>query len=509
MTTYEQSVAPETRPHLTGINYQPELTKSPEQTPQPQAEVINQPGGILFQTLRSPETDSEQRKAAAASLLDSYNLNWDDMNAYLLEPLIRAAVIDAASQNAARSSSVLTETTPASVGPDDRQRLIAVVAQERTQASVQTLIGELQYEATRQPAFDALVLLTGRADLGPHLANWSSWSQTHVDLTESEWQEELLSTAIRRLTTIETRLHKAERTLADAFRRLYLVTQDTARPALLIELMTSDQQGLRSLGFELADRELAANATLDSSVADAAVVLVEHSSATTRASAARLVSRLAPGGAAEVVTRALVNEEDAAAADALLLAAARWPNPELVEPMLRWIGTPSTAESACQTGVALYEAGLILSDDARERIRAVLTPIQPDASTTRLMLVAQTGIATDREEIAALLLHETPRVRLAAAEALARTPAGIPVLIESLRLERSIVPDVLTVLAKHDLLDQIEPAAVDFVAWAQSFEQATNPRVRATLATHILTHFDEALTDDQRAVFQAATTPGG
>lgn len=462
-----------------------------------------------FDVLLSMDAPNEDRAAAAARIIDAPVVDWPRLTQAMNDQRIRSLIIETALVTPARASALLQATDPATLTPPDRLRLINSLRTTRNRQIVSTLVRELRAEETRQAALEVLVTLTGRADLGHSPSRWEAWDQSRASLSDTEWSERLLWDVIERRTAQELRAQRAERALAEAYRRLYLLTEAPARPALLIELLNSDQTGLQMLGFELSDRELASSAALDPAVAEAAIGLLKHPTNTVRANAARLINRLAPPNAADFVMEALINETDATAADALLFASARWPSPQLVEPAMRWLGNPITRESASQAGIALFDAGLIVGDEARERIRSLLTPVPTDASAARLILVALTGIATDREEIAALLSSETPRMRQAAAEALARTDAGVPLLIEAAKRNTTIAPEILGVLARHDRLDAAVTELTDSDMWIQAFEQSTAPRVRAGLASRILSQFDESLTDDQRAIYQAAASPGG
>ncbi len=473
--------------------------------PEPNADAFT--GAIA--TLINPEASESEVLAAAGTLLDNPAPDWGEFVAILGDDRVRGLVIKAALSNPDRARGLLQRTTPETLVSQSRIVLIELLSHQRSREVVAALIRELGFDATRAASFDALCLLTGRADFGTNQQAWKQWLADARELSDEQWRDDLLDQVIFRVTELEVRLQHSYRALADAFRRLYLVTPAPERAALLAELLKSPEPGLRSLGFELSDRELAANAKLDPVVAQAAIALLEDPDAQVRASAARLVNRLAPPEAAEVVTRALVAETEAAAAEPLLQAASRWPSASLVEPVLRWLGDPATLDAACQAGVSLYDAGLLVGDDARERVRALLTPIPADTRAARLILLAKVGTEADRNEIAALLESPTDRVRMAAADALARTDAGVPVLISAAAEHPDIAPDALVVLARHSRLDETADTITDMVAWTGAFERASASPVRTELATRILARFAENLTPEQKAVFEAAAGPGG
>jgi HEAT repeat protein len=459
--------------------------------------------------LTNPESTEPQAVSAAGALLDHPDHDWSKLLAALDDAQVRSRVIKAALENTDRSVRLLLRTTPETLEPGSRLKLIEPLAYFRSREVIAALIRELGIDSSRDISFDALCLLTGRADLGMNQHTWQAWAASANDLSDQQWRENLLNQIIVRVTDLESRLQLAQRALSDAYRRLYLITPAPDRAALLAELLESDDSGLRALGFELSDRELAANAKLDPVVAQAAIALLEDRDAQVRASAARLVNRLAPPEAAEVVSRALVAETQAVAAEPLLQAASRWPSAMLVEPVLRWLSDPATLDAACQAGVALYDAGLLVSDDARERIRALLTPIPDDARAARLILLAKVGTEADRKAIAGLLESTTDRVRMAAADALARTEAGVPALLDAAAKHPQIAPDALVVLARHNRLNDSADQITSMDAWTQAFEQASALPVRAELAKQILARFGQSLTPEQKAAYEAAAGPGG
>ena len=490
---------------LSGSRVDQETVLATGNQPEPVAEDVTE----AIKVLANPEAPEPEVRAAAAALLDNPAPDWSGLLGVLDDEGVRARLVAAASQDPARAIRLLERTTPQTLDPASRLVLIESVSHKRSRKVVATLIRELRFDATQSASFDALCLLTGRADLGANQSVWQAWATGASELSDQQWRDDLLDQVVVRVQDLESRLQHARRALSDAFRRLYLVTPAPDRAALLAELLGSDEPGLRTLGFELSDRELAANAKLDPVVAAAAIALLENSDPEVRASAARLVNRLAPPEAAEVVTRALVAETDAAAAEPLLQAASRWPSATLVKPVLRWLGNPATLDAACQAGVSLYDAGLLVSDDARERVRALLSPIPEDTRAARLILLAKVGTQADLDEIAALLALPADRIRLAAADALARTDAGVPVLVDAAVEHPEVAPDAIVVLARHDRLDDTTDQIAGLDTWKQAFERASATQVRSAIASRILARFAEDLSPEEKAAFEAAAGPGG
>lgn len=460
--------------------------------------------------LTDPGAAPERRHAAAELLLDQSPDDLADLIAALASPGVAAIVVEAASDNPDRARSLLDHATADQIEPADRIRLIETIAQTRSPETARTLIGELDAEPTRTAAADALMAMTGRSDLGTDPAAWRAWDQALAELSGEQWIDALVSDLATRVTHADERAARAERRLADAFRRLYLVTDAAGRPAILAELLGLEQAPvLQALGFELSERELAANVGLDGTVADAAIGLLEHRDPQVRARAARLVSRLAPPGAAEVVARVLAAETSPVAAEPLLQASTRWPSPQLVGPVLRWLADDRTREAACQAGVALFDAGLLVGAEARERVRSLLMPLPASPSSARLILLGQAGNESDRESIAALLHAGDAAVRSSASDALARSDAGAATLVEAAVAEPTIAPDVLAALARHNRLDAAADQFDSVPIWEAAFELAPPNGGRASIASHILTRFGATLTPEQKTIYEAASDPAG
>ena len=460
--------------------------------------------------LVDPDASEDRLRAAAAVLLDNDTPDWSALISTLGRDGVPDLLVEMAAAEPARAARLLVHTSEVQIEAPERIRLCQSLARTRSRPTARALIRELEHEGSRVAAYDALSAMTGRADLGPNPAAWKSWDAAIGGETDQAWLNTLMADLIARSTQADERASRAERQLADAYRRLYLVTDAAGRPAILSELLKVEQLGvLQTLGFELCERELAANVGLDSTVADAAIGLLEHRDAQVRARAARLVSRLAPPSAAEVVSRVLAAETSPVAAEPLLQAAARWPSPQLVEPVLRWLADERTREAACQAGVALFDAGLLVGDEARERVRAMLMPLPQSPTAARLILLGQAGNEADRDAIAGLLHAEDAAVRAASADALARSDAGAANLIEAAIADPAIAPDVLVALARHNNLDAAADKFDRLETWQAAFDLATPTGGRASIASRILTRFAGVLTPEQKTVYEAASDPAG
>ncbi len=206
--------------------------------------------------------------------------------------------------------------------------------------------------------------------------------------------------------------------LKDVYRRLYVQESPEGRSAILRELITDPEAGLRELGFELAQRELSAGNRVGPEVGEAALKQLRAEDPATRARAALLVSRLAPDDAGEEMASAIARETDPEAAAALLRAGVRWPERLPIDAVVRWAdperGTPGAAAEA---GWALHRVGR-LTDSASEPLLAALRGAPPEAiGADGLRLLVALGTTADRALVSGLLRHPDAPLRLAAATA--------------------------------------------------------------------------------------------
>ena len=478
------------------------------QPAQPQVAPAAPTAAELADTVSDTASDTETRVEAAGFLLDD-----SDGSAVLTDlardSSARVILMLAAIESPSRAVALLEVLPPDVAGEDELVALIEHASEGHTKPAAAALVRMLDSAAPKviEAASRALARSTGLSDKTPP-ATWRAWWQTHSEVPSDGWAQTLLSELIERTQTLERRQQRLDRLVLDTYRRLYIVTAPEARSALLAELLESDQPGVRDLGFELADRELSANATLDGAVATKATTLLSDASPTTRASAARLVNRLAPPDAAGPVTQALQRETTPIAAEALLAAAARWPSPDAIEPVLQWMRTPATLNAACQAGVALVEHGLLVGDEHRERVRQALLPLAAEPAPACLLLLNLVGTESDRHAIAQLLSSDKPRVRQAAADALARNNDSAALLVQHAVTDPSAAPLALVTLATHDRLALLEGLDLPQQAWDDAFAQATSPRVKGQLARHMLVVSAE-LSDDRRAELQAAVDAAG
>jgi len=400
------------------------------------AQPATQPEPDLLSQLLSPETAAEGRASLADAILalpaDDPVLQQTiallgspiDTSASDADGLAIRALFAAIARTALPPTGLYAPT--ASVAQEGNSRFsqdaIRALRSYRTREAVATLVAILaEPEVTDRQhlAGQSLAELSGRDDIP--LGGWSGWLSEAVGLSEREWQARLLAAHVRRADRLAVESRRAERQLADAWSRIHLLTPADQRSAVLVQLLESPIPALRTLGFDLVNREIGESRQLDPSVATAAIALLESPEPLIRVRAAQLLNRLAAAEAEAPVLAALARETDPRAADALLLAVSRWASPSAVAPTLKWLrASPATRLRAASTAWALYRADVITSEEDR---RAVLEGVRrvPDERVTTAVcrLLAVFGEAEDIERLRRLLSAEAATVRASAADALA------------------------------------------------------------------------------------------
>ncbi|KAA0214297.1 MAG: hypothetical protein EDM82_10355 [Cyanobacteria bacterium CYA] len=119
------------------------------------------------------------------------------------------------------------------------------------------------------------------------------------------------------------------------------------------------------------------------------------------------------------------------------------------------------------------------------------------------------GEDSDRQVIADLLSSQSPRVRQAAADALARSNESARLLLRRASEDEQIAPVALIALASHGRLALSEAASPSLKSWDEAFSQATSARVKALLATSMLARSGAQLTEERKAELQAAIAAAG
>ena len=356
---------------------------------------------------------------------------------------------------AARLFSILAQRLGAAA-PEEQARIIEALGSFRTREAVRLLgryLGDAK-PAVSAAAVSALSRLSARDDLGNDRGVWAAWVHEVDGISDSLWRLRLIGALAAKNDHLLAERHDAVSQLTDALRKLHLATKAEERPALLASLLDNEIPAVRNLGFELVARELSATGHLDGPVGVAALKLLQNPEAAVRGSAAVLVRQLAPPGAETAIADALVTENDPAAASDLLLAAARWPSPAVVAPVLRWIDAgPPAADSATEAAWWLLRAGELGPGDEERVLGAVRHTAVEGLSPAGVSLLASLGDDEDRERLAPLLTASSAALRQVTGESLVWYPRYRKAILDAAAKD----PDLFDVACRAVVVD--EPTA--------------------------------------------------
>lgn len=328
-----------------------------------------------------------------------------------------------------RDISVLTAADrPASI----RVPATEAVSRFGTRESVKLLVQLAQDpdHEVRRTALAALPRLTG---LGENWApdRWAQWAADTATWNDRAWNRTLITAQARQRQNLDQQAQNLRDEVVALHRRLHVELDAAGRSSLITELIRDERPWLRSLGFELAGRDLSARTALGPEVARAAAERLGHPDATTRAKAANLVSRLVPPDAMLLLTDALKAEDDPRAAEPMLLGVARWPNDQAVAPTLRWLSREDAPIDAATMALwTLVNSGHVTDPTSRERALAAIRALGPDRiGEAGMRVLVRLGTDEDLDRVIEIVSDPDAPGRNAAAEALCESPAGTERLI--------------------------------------------------------------------------------
>jgi hypothetical protein len=214
------------------------------------------------------------------------------------------------------------------------------------------------------------------------------------------------------------------------YRRLHIELPPIERSALIVELLRDARVSHQALGFELADRELSASATLSDEVGQASRILILSAVPEIRARSARLITRLSPPDAMILLTDALQTERVASAAEPMLLGVARWPNADAIQSVLEWCKREDAPKFAMfSAALSMEREGMWENGTHYPILTASLREASPrELREDGMKLLALLGTSEDLRRLVELMLSEDPGVVRWAAAALVETPRAVETL---------------------------------------------------------------------------------
>ena len=253
-----------------------------------------------------------------------------------------------------------------------RDSAIRALGNVVNQTVANTLVGLLNdpRPAVGLAAKDALIQMTGRADLNHDDQGWRQWSAQHQGLNDVAWREQVLQS---RSAHQESQLRSAtgtEAALKAILDKLYADAQqrkdEAAVKSLILQYLNSSDPALRANGIDLVSNAFLGGQTYPTIEAHAKIKeLVGDSDPTVRQRAAETLAKLNIEGALPVLITQAAQEPDPAVEQVLVASIGQLRDKRAVGFLEQKLNSPLISLAvASKTADAL---DLIAADDAQLR----------------------------------------------------------------------------------------------------------------------------------------------
>lgn len=331
-------------------------------------------------------------------------------------------------------------------------RLLRTLGFFRSRDAARTLIGYTKHSSpvVAQAAFESLEALSGNKRIARSPDAWAVWLAEADALDELGWSRKLLEAISQAQRTAEAREAATKSRLVETLRKLHIETPPEKRSELLASMLRDTDPDVQRVGFDLARRDLSVNGSLDNSVGDAAIELLNSPSPALRSDAAVLVRQLGPDAGEKAVLAALAIETDPSVAANLLIASARWPRAETLPAVLKWMSEPACRSAAAEAAWALVRTASV-SDSDRKRIFESVTAV-PSAglSAAEIQLIGALGSTEDLIKLQPLLDSTSGTVQRAAADALLWDTDTFRSVLEAAARHPNLFESATTAVLIHD-----------------------------------------------------------
>lgn len=381
----------------------------------------------LAERLRTAET-VELRRAIAASVALR-----DEPPEAMVEPLmawvgsedamLRADVSAALGryENAGVSGKLIALARDAEASRARRTGAIHALAEHRQAEVIDGLIGLVddgEPAAVREAAFAALGRLTGIREHGRSADAWRRWWRQHRDLPRDRWLARLVRSLSERNRRLANERDALTKRLAETYGQVYRAMPDGERPALLVRMLGDGVVEVRLQALDLIERKLLNAQSIAAPVRTRLRGLMDDPSTEVRAHAIALLRDLDDEPAVELAIDKVAGEPDGAVQRAYLTMMAHRPLAQAFEPAMALLNRRSVRAEAAAVLGGLAEEGLLdESQRAAARDRALALLDNGEVAPAVVELVSRLAVEDDADRLEALLDHDSPAVRLAAAEA--------------------------------------------------------------------------------------------
>ncbi len=352
------------------------------------------------------------------------------------------------------------------VVPADITNLFSSIGNIRTRPAVKILIESASRNdllGAQTAAFEALVQLSGHSEFGRDLAKWNSWSADIDIMDETRWQTELARGQATRATLAAQSEATIHARLIDTLRDLHVATPADKRDAFLSQLLSDNDPDIATLGFELVRRQMSEGAQIGPLATHAVLKLLRHDLDTVRASAAILVSQLAPADASPMLADALANETSPQVVSALLVAALAYADSIPPQILVHALSVPGPHQSAAvDLGYAMLRAGTVETPEVRQNLLLAARSqlIERNSSWSVCHVMGILGDNSDYISLVRLLQSSTRDAKLAAADAL----TGYSEFVDPILAAAAADPELFEIAARVSILHRTDLAGFKTLA---------------------------------------------
>jgi HEAT repeat protein len=419
----------------------------------------------------NPESSPEERRAVIAQLIESKRFTAIITAIEANDQPIASAIFQTIVELGIQPPESLVEPIIAYLSEHAANAdpmAVRSLAGVRTKAAITPVIALLQLESAgprlTAEAMTTLREQTGREDLGLDPQAWSAWWEEARWLPPREWEAMLAVSHAERARRLQRESDQQVVRILDLHRKVYGLTPQDQRSALLVTMMSDVVPGVRALAFELAERALLNTQRLDDPVRIAAIEKLKDQSPSIRAAAASLLFRLGAGNeATEAIRRSIRREADPKAAAAMLEFLRRKPDETDLTICIEWLNDKEPASSAAaRTLASAAVSGGLNRPHIRNQALATLRSLDTGTITPgKIELWGMLGESEDRVRIARMLDPAAdPVTRRAAAAAIVRWTESVELLTLACRQDAMLFP----MLADAVMLHRATPEGYRLVA---------------------------------------------
>lgn len=399
----------------------------------------------LASVLRSAEAETGGWRSAAGALLARVDDGearaalqaalWDDRPAGVRRAVAEAvADLDGETPALVRSLGTALAASASERGSTgDATVIVRALGRHRSKEAVRALVenavsADGVAREVRSAAMGELARLTGHREFASDSRACERWWGGAQWLSDADWASEVRvspSAEAKPVASVGDRF-------AGLYRRLHAATAEPGRDALLVEMLESPEDAVRSAGFDLIMLALVNAKAVGEGPASAAAKCLADESPMIRAEAARTIELLERADDWGLLWSRLAVERDESAAAAMLRAGVRHPTKALVAPAIEWLesGSVEGARSAAAEALeASRRAGLLTDSREIDLVRGALR-LGPVAEWSPAAFRLAVGVGMLKEVTSALVGADRATAKRAAA-ATAESAEGLEALVNA------------------------------------------------------------------------------